>query len=163
MGDALHSRLQIRFLAQLLSIAACLNCLQPVAAQQNVILRIFDYKSAKPMAKLHLAIVAFNGDLSQGRAATSTIVMRTSTKTDENGTVVVTIPEPLPEHARVSSFDLFESIPDFSPAEVLKSGIVVQYGRANQVQKRKVSARPGEVLIFDKRVRSGDRVLQEMP
>jgi hypothetical protein len=64
---------------------------------------------------------------------------------------------------RVSSFDLFESIPDFSPAEVLKSGIVVQYGRANQVQKRKVSARPGEVLIFDKRVRSGDRVLQEMP
>jgi hypothetical protein len=135
----------------------------PLQAQQYITLRIFDYKSAKPMAKLQLGIEGFNGDLSQGTASKSSIVMRTLTKTDKNGSAVVSLPEPLPEHLRVSSFDLFEGIADLSPADVLKSGAVMQYGHAKEGQKRKISAKPGEVVIFDKRITGWDRMLQEIP
>jgi hypothetical protein len=160
MGDALYSRLHVRCLVQLV-FAVAFSLVGQGAAQQNITLRILDYKSAKPMAKLYLSIEGFNGDLSPG--GSWTIVMRISTKTDRNGSVVVSVPEPPPEHMRVSSFDLFEGIADFSPADVLKSGTVMQYGHATEAQKAKVAARPGEVVVFNKRITAWDRMLQEIP
>lgn len=91
------------------------------------------------------------------------IVMRGSAITDKHGSFVASIPEPQPEHMRVFSVDLWDSTVDFSPAEALKSGVVIQYLHVTEAEKKKGLPKPGEVVILAKRIRWWNRILQEIP
>lgn len=155
----------MRSLAWSLAVACVAILAESAAAQQTITVRILDYRSAKPMTRLWLEIDGFSGNRLQGRAPKTAVVMRRllKSKTDKNGTVVVSIPEPLPEHLRVFSFELFGSLPDICVADVLRTGTVMQYRRGIEAQRRKESEHPGEVLIFSRRVTSWDRLLQEIP
>lgn len=142
-------------------LVAALGLAVPIQSQQTITLRILDYKSAKPLKGLHVDIECFDGSLSPGRKAT--ILMRKSIPTDKDGSAVVNIPEPLPEHMRVYSDDLWDATADFSPAEVLRSGAVDQYEHATEEGKRNVPPAPGRIVVFAKRFTFWNRVLQEVP
>jgi hypothetical protein len=135
---------------------------QPVHAQQKIAVRFLDFKSGRPMRNLNVTVTAFNDYGPRTSVADKTIVFRTSMKTDKDGEVSVRFPNALPNHMRIWS-DLDESVPDLSPADVLKSGVVMPYHHENGVTKLQVSPKPGEIVVVNKRVTSWDRMRQEIP
>lgn len=151
----------IRSLLKFVVFVTALDLL--AAAQQSVTFRIVDYRTAKPIARLRVDTESFNGDLSRGMVSKAAIVMRESATTDKHGSFVASIPAPPPEHMRVFSSDLWDSTVDFSPAEALSSGVVVQYSHVTEAEKKKVLPKPGEVVILAKRIRWWNRMLQEIP
>jgi hypothetical protein len=134
----------------------------PVHAQRNVTVRFLDFKSGAPIGKLNVTITVFNDYGPRTSIAEKSIVFRTSTKTDKNGRVSVPLPSALPNHIRIWS-DLAESVPDISPADVLKSGVLMPYQHEKGVSKVQVSANPGEIVILNTRVTAWDRMRQETP
>jgi uncharacterized GH25 family protein len=135
----------------------------PAAAQQNITVRLVDYKSEKPIVGSHVAIEYFNGDLSKGLVSKAKVILRITGTTDANGSVTVRTPEPVPEHMRVDSLDLRNSTVDLSPADAVRSGVLVQYRDASEDQKKKMPVRRGEVVILGKPTRWWERLLQEIP
>ena len=75
-----------------------LHITQRLYAQQDITVRVLDYKSGKPIANLKVMVEGFNGEWSQGRVATRTLLLRTVEKTDKRGLIAVHLPDPLPEH-----------------------------------------------------------------
>jgi hypothetical protein len=132
-------------------------------AQQSITVRIADYKAAEPIPNLQVETGSFNGDFSEAKAANATILAKVFANTDNHGLVVANVPEPTPEHMRVTSLDLWDSTVDFSPADALKSGAVLQYAHATDPQKVKRSPTPGEVVIYAKRIHWWNRLLLETP
>lgn len=77
---------------------------------------------------------------------------------------MVYVPEPVPEHLRVFHPDLTDPYsPDFSPAEIFNSGIVVPYKHNATDSKLQASSKPNEIVILNKRRTAGERMRQEIP
>jgi hypothetical protein len=65
---------------------------QITPAGQEITVRFVDYRSGKPIKKLDVMVEGFNGELT-GRSADKTVVFRTSTKTDNEGKLIVHLPQ----------------------------------------------------------------------
>jgi hypothetical protein len=152
---------KIKILQKLVIFVGILS--SAATAQRSITVRIADYKAAKPIANLRVEIESFNGDFSEAKAANATILAKVFANTDKHGLVVANVPEPTPEHMRVTSLDLWDSTVDFSPADALKSGAVMQYAHATDAEKVKRSPTPGEVVIYAKRIHWWNRLLLETP
>ena len=174
-------------LAYLLLVASS----QLVQGQQAITVRFVDFKSGNPIKNFYLLVEAWSGKrtatvtkdttivregyekahdgtvtvrLTERRSEAATVVFEASTKADKEGKVIIHLPATTPEHIEVSSSgDLAESVADFSPAEVLEFGAVVPFGKDKANSKLKVLAKPGEVVVLNKRVTAWDRMRQEIP
>lgn len=142
-------------------LLASLTLARPASAQREVSIRFLDFESGKPIKKLGVMITGYKGDPSHGKAADSTILFSVSKKTDQDGRVVVQLTEPLPDRIHVYSFDLAQSLSGFSPAEVLKAGSVVEY--RDNTPKLQISAKPGEILILNRKLTAWDKMRREIP
>ena len=142
-------------------VAFALSAAAQSFKSQFITVRFLDYKSAQPIAKLNVMIEAYNGEWSRGRTADRTIIFSMSTKTSKDGTLVVNLPLPIPQHLRVSSSDIFQNVRDFCPDDVLKSGVVVLYQKHKP--RSPIVAKPGEIVIVNRRIGPLDRMRQELP
>ena len=159
--------------------------------QQRIAIRFVDYQSGKPIKNFYLAFEAFSGKwsaivtkdtsivsekyskecygkvtvrLPRRESEDATVVFFASTKVDRDGTLSVHLPETLPEHIRVSApLELWSSIPDFSPADVLETGEVVPFDHGHVDATTRFSRKPGEIVILTKRRTVWDRMRQEVP
>lgn len=131
-------------------------------AQQDVTIRFLDFRSGKPIEGLNVTITAFDGYGPRTSVSKKTIVFRISRKTDEKGRIIVPLTDALPNHVRIWA-DLSESVPDFSPLEILKSGLILPYHQKRGKPMPDVSPKPGEIVIVNRRVTGWDRMRQEVP
>ena len=143
-------------------------------AQSDVTLRFLDAGSGKPITGISLSVSAW--DDNEGRQKQSPpgilkIDKNTQVvKTDKQGRAIFRLYDE--QHGLkilfISSFDLRRcSEMEFSIEEVQKSGIVANYhdGKPRWCipLRAQADARPGEIIIFDKRLTVWDRMSQEIP
>ena len=136
--------------------------LVPLYAQQDITVRFLECKSGRPIARLNVTITAFNEYGPALSVDQSSIAFRNSTKADGNGRVVIHLSQLLPNHIRIWG-DFVEPVPDFSPAEILISGAALPCKVNRTLPNLPVTAKPGEIIVNDKKVKAWDRVRQEMP
>jgi hypothetical protein len=138
-------------------------------AQTAITVRVINAVSGKPISGVTIGLSTWNTDESPVPA--HKLVSRSSFQaTDKNGEVVFPVPEPPPNYVAVDYLTTQLrgcSTRVFRLAEALRSGIVADYNP----QKRKwcgklkagESAKPGVIVIFDRRLTLWDRLLQEIP
>jgi len=89
--------------------------------------------------------------------------------TDAKGVAVFHLPQPIPKHAGFEIGGLRDfagcwRLPDLSLETVMRSGVVADYNESKCGKLRtQVSAKPGEVVIVDKKLTLGDQMRQEIP
>lgn len=139
------------------------------ASPQDIVVRLVDPRSAKPLSKVSVAMISWSGDLS-GRAMMGVEPHeRAQSITDAEGRAVFHLPQPPPEHLGfllVLSSDFcgcWKRNP-FSPETILRSGIVAEYDESKCGKLRtQVSAKPGEVIIFEKKLTWWQQLRRELP
>jgi hypothetical protein len=138
---------------------------QASESQREISVQFLDFRSGKPIQRLNVIITFWNGDPgSHGRIDPNNVVHETSMRTDKDGKVTVPVPEPVPNRLIIFQPDLVDSFsPDFSPTEVLASGTVTTYRHDKSASRLQVSAKPGEIVILNKRLTAWDRMRQEIP
>ena len=135
---------------------------QQPQAQKEITVRFVDYRSGKPITKLEVMVKGFNGKLT-GRSADSTTIFNTSTRTDDQGKLIVPLPQVSPERISVSSFDLAESVASISLSDVLKSGAVAPYRNGERHPSLSVAAKPGEIVILNRKLTVWEKMRREIP
>jgi hypothetical protein len=141
----------------------------PAFGQAQITLRFIDPESGKPLKGIYGDILAGNTDKFDG--TTKTIVWNaTPKKTDREGKVVFQLPDPVPRYLLCSAdvLDLHGcSSGVFSAKDVLRTGVVAVFDtkklRWCGKLKTQAAAKPGEIVIFDKRMTVWERMLQEIP
>jgi hypothetical protein len=134
----------------------------PVYAQQKIAVRFLDFKSGKGIKNIDVLSVLWNGATFQVAAQGRGVVSKRPSRTDKNGTITIPIPEPVPEHVRISSLDTVNPvIAEFSLSEILKSGTVMPYKKAKS--NLQISATAGEIVILTRKLNAGDRIAREIP
>jgi hypothetical protein len=133
------------------------------STSSEVTLRLIDAKSVKPLNGIAVHIFMWSGAFDPKHPPKTVSIDAT---TDELGQVVFRLPEPAPDNVAftLSPEELWGCWSgDFSVVEVLRAGVVASYKSSCGKLKHQLSARPGEIIIFDKRLRVGDRVRRELP
>jgi hypothetical protein len=137
------------------------------AVPSEITVRVLDYRSGMPLSKIRLLITAGNGDeesWARGRDRGRVTLMNVSEKTDKEGKVIVLLPQPLPEHLRIFSFDLWQgAIGLLVPAEILRSGKIVPYGGGKEISKLQVVQKPGEIIVLNRKLSVWDQMKKEIP
>jgi hypothetical protein len=88
---------------------------------------------------------------------------------DTEGKIIFHFPPPAPEHIGFSvgnprDFAGCWRLRDFSLEAVIRSGVVAEYNESKcGKQKTQVTAKPGEVVIMEKRLTLGQQMRQEIP
>jgi hypothetical protein len=136
--------------------------LVPLYAQQYITVRFLECKSGRPIARLNVTITAFNEYGPRLSVDQSSIAFRNSMKADGNGRVVIHLSQLLPNHIRIWG-DLVEPVPDFYPAEIVKSGAVLPCKVNRTHPNLAVTAKPGEIIVINKKITAWNRMRQEMP
>jgi hypothetical protein len=138
---------------------------QLAQAQQQIALRFLDSRSGKPIEKLSVIVTFWNGDSgAHGLVPAERVIGKSSARTDKDGRVIINLPKPVPDHLSVFQPDLVDSFsPDFSPTAVLASGIVAPPRHEKVHSKVQISARPGEIVVLNKRLTAVDRMRREIP
>src|SRR5258708_17721006 len=129
---------------------------------QEITVRFVDYRSGSRIKKLDVMVEGFNGELT-GRSADRTTVFSTSTKTDNEGKLIIRLPRLPPQQISIFSFDLAESTVAFSLADVLKSGVVALYRKGEGHSKLNVATKPREIVILNRKLTVWDKMRQEIP
>jgi hypothetical protein len=160
-------------------------------AQQELALQFLDFRSGKPIKGYNFVISVWSGawtgpevtkDVTfvsekpmkgnessvvvcfpEPLSGEGTVVFTASIKTDRNGRVLIYFPGAIPDHIRVDSFGLAASVPDLSPSKAIKSGQLVMCVENKTDSEFQVSAKPGEIVILNKRITTLDRIRQEIP
>jgi hypothetical protein len=141
-------------------------------AQIQILVRVLDAESGKPLKGIGISLWGSNTGkfrLSQDLSWRSKFE-----NTDAKGNVTFQLPDSVPQFLLVVSgpIDLHNCSnqdQEFSTNEVFRTGIVASYRYDPQKPrwcprlKAQASAMPGEIVIFDKRFTTWERVLQEIP
>jgi len=143
-------------------------------AQADITLRLLDAGSGKPITGISLAVFARDDNEGRQKQSPPGILKidknRQVIKTDKQGWAIFRLYDE--QHGLkilfISSFDLRRcSEMEFSIEEVQKSGIVAGYHNGKPrwcvPLRAQADARPGEIIIFDKRLTVWDRMSQEIP
>jgi hypothetical protein len=139
------------------------------AAAQDITLRLVNAKSGKPLRAVPVTMFSWNGprtfrldNVPKGEAIVHTT-------TDTKGQAVFHLPEAGPEHIGFSVGGPRDFVGcwhprDLSPETVMRSGVVADYNESKCGKlKIQVSAKPGEVVIVDKKLTLLDQMRQEIP
>jgi hypothetical protein len=152
-----------RPIALLCLLAVCV----PVSAQ-DIIVRLIDARSGKPLSKVYVAMSSWNGTFDIHKPPYPKRETAEG-KTDTEGKIVFHFPPPAPEHIGFSvgnprDFAGCWRLRDFSLDAVIRSGVVAEYNESKCGKKKtEVTAKPGEVVIVEKRLTLGQQMRQEIP
>jgi hypothetical protein len=148
--------------------------LAPVAqAQKNITLRFLDAESGKPITGISVSVFAW--DENEGRQEPpSGQVLKIDrnaqvVKTDKEGNAIFRIYEPILKYLVIDSAGELRgcSARRFSMEELIRSGVIASYSTGQPKWcvelKAHATAKPGEIVIFDKRLTLWDRMRQEFP
>ena len=142
----------------------------PLAFSQTFItLRLIDAGSGKPLKGISVGIVVPDGDESRGpnKEGASLVVV----EIDKEGRGKFRVSEPLPQYVELTSSGALHGCSDrkLSIEDAIHAGLVAAYRydpmRPSWCPKLKMqaSAKPGEIVIFDKPMTNGDRLLHRYP
>jgi hypothetical protein len=149
-------------------IALCLLVATLSASAQDISVRLVNAKSGKPLCRIRVAMSTWNGTFDIHRPP---LPHRETVEaiTDAKGVAVFHLPQPIPERVGFEIGGLRDfagcwRLRDLSPATVLRSGVVADYNESKCGKLRtQASAKPGEVVIVDKKLTLGDQMRQELP
>jgi len=149
----------VRVLALAAVLLSLLSLTHPVYAQQEITVRFLNYKTGKPIQKISVTVVLWNGKVpGENRVSNARL------KTDKTGQILVHVPNLIPEHIYIGPEGVSETMPGWnspiSVAEVLKSGLVVHSLSGRKPSGLKIFAKPGEIVDLNKKLRDiGSSVL----
>jgi hypothetical protein len=136
----------------------------------NLVVRVMDAKSGKPISKVGVATIYWNGaEEVDPHTLSHEGQVIDHAATDSGGRAVFVLPEPLPEHIGFileppMDFAGCSSHKVFSPGEILRSGVISEYDRSKCGKLLwQPSAKPGEIVLFDKKLTLGERMRREGP
>lgn len=140
----------------------------PQALATEISVRLVNAKTGKPFPKVRVAMSMWNGnfDIKRPPLPHKDIVDAT---TDSNGRVVFRLPQPTPEHL---GFDVGSpldfagcwTLPDFSIEAVERLGLVAGYNESKCGEsKARVSAKPGEIVIVERKLTLAEKMRRELP
>ncbi len=155
-------------------LALCLVLIASPALGQTVTVRLINAKSGKPLSKVPVEMFAYNGTLRFDPQKNPPYPEHSEVfvTTDAQGKAVFPLPQPHTEHISFSIVDPAGDfadcwrLSDLSPEAVLHSGAVAEYDEAKCGKLRTgISAqpRPGEVVIYEKKVTFWQKVRRELP
>jgi hypothetical protein len=147
---------------------------QTIFAQADITLRFLDAASGKPIKGISVSVDAWDENRGQQKPqpqGTIKIARNSQViKTDKNGEGVFRLYQaPSLKTLHVSSVGELRggSKNDFSIEDVLRSGVVSDYHGDNHKWcvplKAQATTKPGEIVIFDKRMTLWDHMRQEIP
>lgn len=138
------------------------------ASAQDITVRLLNAKSGKPMSGIRVAMSTWNGTFDIHRPPLPH-KKTADTVTNVKGIVVFRLTHPIPEHVGFDVGGLRDfagcwRLLDLSLEKVIRSGIVADYNESKCGKlKIRVSAKPGEVVILDRKLTKWDRMRQEIP
>jgi hypothetical protein len=139
----------------------------PAFAQRQIVLRLLDSESGKPLKGIGISLWGSNTGKFQPAENVSWRLMFENT--DANGKVSFQLPDIVPQFLLVDPgpTDLHNcSRQDFSTNDVFRVGVVASYRQKLHwcpKLKAQASAKSGEIIIFDKRFTVWDHIRQEIP
>lgn len=139
------------------------------ASPQEITVRIINARSGKPLREVPVTMFLWNGPptFRFDNVPKGEIVVDATT--DENGRAVFQSPQPTTEHVGFSvgtpwDFAGCWHLQESSPAKVLQSGVVADYNETKCGKLRQqVLAKPGEVVIVEKKLTSWEKMRRELP
>ena len=141
----------------------------PAFGQTQITLRFIDSESGKPLKGIYEGINGGNSDKRDG--TTKTIVWQSALKkTDNEGKVIVQLPEPAPRYIFYSA-DVLQlhgcSSGVFLLEDIVRAGVVAGFNAKKTpwscTLKAQATAMPGEIIIFDRRLTLWEKIRQEIP
>jgi hypothetical protein len=162
----------------LLGLASLFMFASAVYCQTDITLRFLDTESGKPIKAISVSVYAWDENNGHQKPQPSGILQIDKNtqviKTDKDGQAIFQLYyQPSLKTLVVTSTGVLRgcSAYQFSIEEVLRSGIVASYRADRPTDKHKwcvalkaqATAKPGEVIIFDKRMTVLDRMRQEIP
>jgi len=157
-----------RAIAVILFLCLALPIVAPsVFAQRQILVRVLDAESGKPLKGIGISLWGSNTGKFQPAENLSWRSMFENT--DSKGNAAFQLPDAVPQFLLVVSgpIDLHNcSDQDFSTNEVLRTGVVASYRQKPRwcpKLKAQASAGSGEIIIFDKRFTIWDHIRQEIP
>ena len=147
---------------------------QTVFAQADITLRFLDAASGRPIKGISVSVDAWDENRGRQKPQPRGVLKINKNsqviKTDKDGEGVFRLyQEPSLKTLYVTSAGELRgcSKNEFSIDEVLRSGVVANYKPDNHKWcvplKAQATAKPGEIVIFDKRMTVWDRMRQEIP
>ena|ERR1700740_213571 len=139
------------------------------AGRSGITLRLLDAKSAKPLRKVPVTMFAWNGSSTfrPDNIPKGEVVVHDTT--DAEGKIVFSMPQPLTEHIAFSvgtpdDFAGCWNFNDLSPVAIQQSGVVATYNESKcGKSKVQVIAKPGEVVIIDRKLTAWEKIHRELP
>ncbi len=142
---------------------------QSVLSDTDFTVRLINARSGKPLKDVAVTISAWNGEWKYDPKKPSAKKTKIHATTDAEGRALFRLAQPLPEHIG------FLLVPpdDFagcccgqnlSPEKVLQSGAIADYDQSKCGDlKSKVVPKPGEIVIFEKKLTALERMRREIP
>ena len=139
----------------------------PCLTAQSIALWLVNAKSGKPLSKTNAAMCTWNGTFDIRRPPYPERIC-VHAITDKRGTAVFHLPVPLPENVGFDTGGLRDfagcwRLPDASPEHVLRSGVVAAYREKCGKLRAPLTARPGEVVIADRKRSLWENMRSEIP
>jgi hypothetical protein len=138
------------------------------ASAKDIRVQLVNAKSGKPLTKVRVAMSSWNGvfDVHQQHPPQMQIAVATS---DTQGVAVFQLPLQIPEHIGFDIGGLREfagcwRLSGLTPEKVLQSGVVADYNEPKCGKlTMQFTAKPGEVIIIDKKLTLRERMREEIP
>lgn len=136
------------------------------AAPKDVTVRLVNARSGKPLSKALVTIFFWKGTWTFPHEP---FPKHDDELTNDAGLAVFHLIEPLPEHLGFSIGSPWDVSgccchQNFSLETVLQAGVVAGYDESKCGKlKRQVSAKPGEVVIFEKKLTFWEKMRREIP
>jgi hypothetical protein len=139
----------------------------PCVTGQSITLRLVNAKSGKPLSKTTAAMCTWGGTFDIHRPPYPARVCVTAI-TDKSGTAVFQLPKALPGNIGFDIGGLRDfagcwRLPGISPENALRSGIVAAYSEVCGKLRAPLTARPGEVVIADRKISLWEKMRTEIP
>ena len=141
----------------------------PAFSQTFITLRFIDAESGKPLKGISVGILVPDRDESLGpnKQSVSLVVV----EVDKEGRGKFRVPEPPPQYVQLESRGALHGCSDrkLSIEDALRTGLVAAYHHDPTRPswctelKAQASAKPGEIVIFDKPMTNVDRLLKRHP
>jgi len=142
---------------------------QSGSSDTDFTVRLINARSGKPLKEVTVTISAWNGEWKYDPKKPSAKKTTIDATTDAEGRALFRLAQPLPEHIG------FLLVPpddfagccrrqNFSPEKVLQSGAVADYDQSKCGElKSKAVPKPGETVIFEKKLTVWEKMGREIP
>lgn len=140
----------------------------PGAWARDIMVRLVNAKTGGALSKVPVTMLSWNGtfDIHKPPLPEQQI---SEAVTDSSGAVVFHLPEPMPEHIGFNvggpvDFAGCWRIGVSSPESILQSGVIASYDESKcGKSKARVTVKPGEVIIVERKLTLWEKIRRELP